>query len=132
MRTPLETGRPAQHADAIIVALAVDICAGFDQQPDRLQIAMHGREVERRGVVRKVAAVEPGAALDQKTDGVMLIAQCGQMQCRGLLKAAAAKRIDQPGFASRRSRNAATSPDCAAPTMAWITSCSAFERVLPP
>ncbi len=60
-----EAGCPAEHADPVIVAFAVDIGAGLDQQPDRLQIAMCRCEMQRRGVVRKVATVEIGTALDQ-------------------------------------------------------------------
>ena len=72
----------------MIVTFAVDIGARLDQQPDRLEIAMRRREMQRRGIVGELAAVEIGAALDQKADGGMLIAQSGQMQRRGLSKAA--------------------------------------------
>ena len=84
-----EAGCPAEHADPVIVAFAVDIGAGLDQQPDRLHIAMERREMQRRGVVRKVATVEIGAALDQQADGGMLVAQNRQMQRRGFFKSAA-------------------------------------------
>ena len=84
-----EAGCPAEHADLVIVAFAVDIGASLDQQPDRLQIAMGRREMQRRGIVRKVAAVEIGTALDQQARGGMLVAQNRQMQRRCLLESAA-------------------------------------------
>ena len=45
--------------------------------------------MQRRGVVRKLAAVEIGAALDQQPGGGMLVAQNRQVQRRGLLESAA-------------------------------------------
>ena len=47
-RTALQAGRPAEHADLVVVAFALDVGAGLDEQPDRLQIAAGGGEVERR------------------------------------------------------------------------------------
>src|SRR5690349_3828813 len=58
---------------------------------------MRRRKVQRCGVVREVAAVEVGTALDQKTNGGVLIAQSGKVQRRGFQIAAPAERIDQLG-----------------------------------
>ena len=89
---------PTEHAKREVVALAVDVRAGLDQQLDCLEVAVHRCEVQRRGVVGKVAAVEIGTALDQQANGAVLIAQHRKVQRGGLLKVVAAKRIDQRGM----------------------------------
>ena len=81
--TILLAAAAAWHADPVIVASAVDIGAGLDQQPDRLQIAMCCREMQRRGVVRKVATVKIGTACSQEAAGGMLVAHSRQVQRRG-------------------------------------------------
>ena len=60
-----EAGCPTEHAAPVIVAFAVDVGAGLDQQPNRLQIAMCCCKMQRGCIVRKVATVEIGTALDQ-------------------------------------------------------------------
>jgi hypothetical protein len=67
----IEACRPSQHAHGVVVAMALDIGAGFDQQPDRVEIGMRGGEVQRRGIVGKIALVEISAALDQQADRTM-------------------------------------------------------------
>ena len=84
---PVEAGRPTQHADRVVIAMAIDIGAGLDQQAERFQIAMRGGEVQRAGIIGKIATVEVGAALDQQADGGMLIAQRGKPLARLVIRA---------------------------------------------
>jgi hypothetical protein len=86
----MEAGRPSQHADGVIVAMAFDVGAGLDQQPKRLEVAMRRRKVHWRGIVREIALVEIGAALDQEADGAVPVADGGEMQGSGLQQAASA------------------------------------------
>jgi hypothetical protein len=83
-----EACRPAEDADLVIVAFAIDVSARLDEQPDRLQIAVDGREVERRCVVREIARVEFGFALDEKADRGVLVAQNREVQCGCFLETA--------------------------------------------
>src|SRR3974390_2147249 len=43
----LEARRPAQHAELVIVPVAVDVSPRFDKQSDRLEIAVDGRKMQR-------------------------------------------------------------------------------------
>src|SRR5262249_61689491 len=74
---------------------APDAAPRLDQQPDRLQIAVHCREMKRRSVVGKFAAVEISTARDEQTYSVVPVPQGGQMQRRGLLKPTTSQRIDE-------------------------------------
>ncbi len=92
---PAEAGRPAQHADGVIVAVAIDIGTGLDQQADHLEVGMRGGEVQGAGIVGKVTLVDVGAARDQQAGRAVLIAQRCNGKGRGLFHAASAERVDQ-------------------------------------
>ena len=58
---------------------------------------MRGCQAKRRGVVREVTLLEVRTPRDQQPDSRMLIAQYGQVQCGGFLKALAPQGTDQIG-----------------------------------
>ena len=95
-RTPEASG-PTEHADFIIVALAYDVGARFNQQLDGCEVGDRRRNVERVGVVRKIAHPDVGAPFQQQPHARMLIAAGGSVQ-GGLLLESSAKRVDQLGM----------------------------------
>src|SRR5262249_60432129 len=90
-----EAGRPTKDANPGVIPFALDVGTRIDQQPDRFQIAVHCREMKRRSVVGKFAAVEISTAHDEQTYSVVPVPQGGQMQRRGLLKPTTSQRIDE-------------------------------------
>src|SRR5215471_11253092 len=90
-----EAGRPTKDANLGVVAFAVDVGTRLDQQPNRLKIAIHCREMQWRGVVGKFAAVEIGTTRDEQTYNVVSVVQGGQMQRGGLVKPTTGQRIDE-------------------------------------
>src|SRR5262245_7893988 len=92
-----EAGCPAEHADLVVVALAVDVGARLDQHLDHLEIRDGGGEVEWVGVVGEVADVDIGAALEQQLHAVMP-AGAGRAVQRRLLLERATAGVDQVGM----------------------------------
>ena len=85
-----EAGRPAEHADLVVIAPAVDVGARLDQHPDHLEVGDRGGQVKRRGVVGEVADVDVGTVLEQQANAGMTVSARCLVQRRLLLEISAA------------------------------------------
>ena len=64
----LPAGRPADHAERMVVAFAVDVTAGVDEQPDDLEVSGRRRPMQCVCVVFGLARVDVGAIAQQRFD----------------------------------------------------------------
>jgi hypothetical protein len=93
----MQAGRPAEHAETVIVAVADHISACLDQQPDNGEVGSFGREMQRIGIVTGIANTDIRTAFQQEFDARTLVAP-GCLVQRRLPLEVAATRIDQFGM----------------------------------
>ena len=92
-----KAGRPAEHADLVVVAFADDVGAGLDQHLDDLEVGGVGGEVQRVGVVAVVADAHVGAALQQQPHAGLPVAPSRHVE-RGPSPEISAAGVDQVGM----------------------------------
>ena len=84
----VEAGCPAEHADGVPVARAVDVGAGRQQAFDDGEMAAGRGPVQGRRVVGAVAQIDIGAAPQQQLDAGEMAVLGGEVQQRPLPRAA--------------------------------------------
>ncbi len=78
----LEAGRPADHAEAVAVARAIDVGAGREQALGDIEMTASRRPVQRGRLVGAVALARVEAPPQQQAHAVEMAAFGGQMQQR--------------------------------------------------